>query len=201
MTMLSGRMGRALAAAALLLALAGCQTYSLVKAGAPVKAGDRMTVTPKGSWNEIGSALRNNVNDDVVMWTADSPILNQLMFVHGLENEERIFKTPASVPKFASGADNVALAEFVRATFGAVNKTTTEEIETRPIEFLGVDGVMTEFAVDFPDGAPGKALAAAAIISGKLYMISWRGLDGDYYQGRKSEVERIIESARLTGKA
>ena len=147
-----------------------------------------MTVTPRGAWNEIGALVVPNKPENATIWTADSQFLNELLFVSALEDGKPIFKQPKNLPKFSKGADRIELAEFVRATFAAVNRNQVVELETRPIDFLGGPGVLTEFDVAYPDGAPGRMLAAAVTQGGRFYMIAWRGVGDYYYANRRNEV-------------
>ena len=192
---------RITAALLLLAMIAACQPYTLVKSGVRTPVADGMTVAPQKSWNQLGAQFTGGLNDHVEVWTADSQILNELVFVGGLDDGEKLFRNAASAPAFSADATVVDLADFARKTLAASAQSTPKELETKPIQFLGNDGVQTEFDLPYKDGTPGRALAAAAIKNGKLYMIIWRAVGDLYYNGRKSEVEEIIKTARIGIKA
>lgn len=195
-----------LAAAALLLApgtaMAG---WKAVLAGQPVAvAKSGLTVTPPGgAWNRSSSRPTKKSE----LWTQDGLALNELAFFSGVAPGEPIYrelnKKLEPLPKF----DSKMLAPDIVAMFEASNRIllktslfTVDAIE--PAKLAGHSGFRFAFTyttqgVELRRKGEGRA----AVIGGKLYLMTFIAPELHYYRKGIAEARAIMDSARIVAVA
>ncbi len=182
--------------AILLLALAGCAQYSLVKSE-PQDIGDAYSVDPQMTWNKWATGNGQTwIPDTAVAWTADGPDLESVIFYASLEKDARLFKAPGKqdFPSFDPGMRASDVAEFVAASFAARGNANVETEGLRPAAFGALDGFRFEFSMATEHGLEVDGMALGALEDGKLHLILYNGARLHYFPEYKDEVERIFGS-------
>ncbi|MES2989344.1 MAG: hypothetical protein V4808_15700 [Pseudomonadota bacterium] len=168
------------------------------KGEAVTVADSSLTVTPSRDWNRLGE----NAGKNTESWTLDGGQLNDLTFFAGiapgkpLVREQHKKKDP--LPKFATTTLLVELPELLEGTYrtykniGAFQLTSTE-----PKKFLGQNGVIFTYEYTDEDRITRKGEATAAIIGGKLYMVSFDAPRLHYFDQAIGDVRALVATARL----
>ncbi|AGH49839.1 MULTISPECIES: hypothetical protein [Sphingomonadales] len=182
-------------------ALAAAPAYagnSLIPAGRTVQvAKSAMAVTPGSEWNKLGR--RPGTNGEI--WTLDGDKLNRVTFYGGIAQDTTLFRevdrknSPlprfsqtmllTDVPKLLENSYRVALGS---ALF------TIDQME--PARFGGVDGI--RFTYSFVAGnqeVQSKGEARAAIVKGRLYMISYEAPALHFFEKNVAQFRQIADSA------
>lgn len=91
---------------------------------------NHMTVLPRKAFNALGSQLTTNLHDTVEIWTADSHLLNELIFIGGMEDGEKMFRrsTPPT-PAFSEKTNTLELAEFVQSVLASGTSSAATEFD------------------------------------------------------------------------
>jgi hypothetical protein len=184
-----------LPAAALLAALgvlaAGCDRYTLVANG-PVTMDSTYTVEPQIAWNR-----HSDGNSEI--WTVDGPALEEVRFVNGLEDGDRLFSgaDAKKLPTFGAKMTAVEVLEFFEQSFIRAGVLDMKTRGLRPARFGGADGFRFEFTYSLEDGLEREGLAAGMLRGGKLYMIVYSGTRLHFFGKYKAVAERVIASVRL----
>lgn len=178
----------------LALLLSGCAMISLVPAQ-PVQAG-ALVVAPEQPWNRMDMMGSSTVQ----VWTKNGIWLDKLVLVQGVADGGRLWSDPRSRREQAPfkadmGPDQVA--ELVMAATGTDPDTNGFELTgLQPATFGGRPGF--RFTFRFNDGeVPMDAMAAGAIVEGRLYLIVFHGARLHHFRVTAPEVERMIERAEL----
>ncbi|RMF11534.1 MAG: hypothetical protein D6757_10965 [Alphaproteobacteria bacterium] len=180
--------------------LTACSSIALVPAGEHRLAGG-LTVHSAIAWNRPPSRLLKEGSGEV--WTGDGLMVDALILISGVENGRPIFHAPSrqvkerKVPVFRSGMLPGELAELIQATFANRLGVTLFEIERlAPYRFAGASGFEMEFQMTMADDVLRRGLAAGAVIDGRLYLVIFEAPDLYYFARYRTEVERLIASAR-----
>ncbi|SMP60423.1 hypothetical protein SAMN06296065_10386 [Novosphingobium panipatense] len=102
------------------------------------------------------------------------------------------------MPKFTSSTLLIEIPELLEGTYrthkqiGAFRLLTTE-----PAKFLGQDGVSFTYEYVDADLLTRRGEARAAIIAGKLYMITFDAPRLHYFDRSISDFRALVSSARL----
>jgi hypothetical protein len=193
---------RAVLAAALILApstgaLAG---WKLVKRDVVVKvAKSTMSVTPGEDWNR--STFRASKKGET--WTLDGTGVNEIYFAAALVPGDTLYrdmnKKVKPLPLLGKNIQLSDIPEFFESSQRvAYNSSLYEVTGVEPTKFLGQDGVRFtyQFAVE---GIPLKynGVAQAALVGGKLYIISFNAPMITFYERDRAKAEAIMASAKL----
>lgn len=173
--------------------------HSLRVKGETVAVADSaLTVTPGRDWNRLSGRVGKNAES----WTLDGGQLNDLTFFAGiapgspLVRERSKKKDP--LPKFQKSTLLVELPELLERTYRSYKKSGSFQVtSTAPAKFLGADGVAFAYAFTDEDQITRKGEATAAIIGGKLYMISFDAPRLHYFERTIGDVHAVVGSARL----
>ena len=179
----------------LVVFLAGCSTYTLVKPGT-VKVGDFYSVEPSMEW----SSLKRG---DVELWTVDGPLLAALRFTNGVEEGKPVLDIAGveHKPEFRADMSETELVELVVDAITLSGGQRVAARDLRPTEFGKLDGF--RFEVDYlnADGLECQGLVVGTVSNERLYLVIYTGAKIYYYPKYLQEVEAIIRSIMVTGKA
>lgn len=193
---LGGTIALGLAAAA--LASGAAQAHKLRERALAVQVADEgFVVTPSQDWNR----LDGNAGKRTESWTLDGAQLNDLTFYGGIEPGKPLVrernKKSDPLPKFTTSTLPVEIPELVEGTYRTVKNIANFEVTaTEPARFLGSDGI--SFSYQYLDGEHlvRKGEARAAIIDGKLYMMTFDAPRLRYFDQSIAEFRRIADSAK-----
>ena len=191
---------------ALALALAGLPASQAV-AGWEVVAPATSTTVAKSSlavtageeWNR--TSMRPIKKSE--LWTLDGFGLNELYFVSGLITGEPLYreadKKNKPLPKVGKNLQLTDIPDFLESSQRiALNTSVFQLTGTEPVKFLSTDGVKFtyEYAVQ---GNPMryKGVANAALVGGKLYLISFTAPGIHFYDRDAPKAQAIMASAKL----
>lgn len=157
-----------------------------------------LTVTPGRDWNR----LDGNIGKRTESWTLDGGQLNDLTFYAGIEPGKPLVRERSKkrepLPKFSASTLLVELPELFESTYRAAKQIADFRItDVQPARFLGQEGVV--FAYEYVDGDELTRLgeAHAAIVGGRLYMISFDAPRLHYFARNIDDFRRIVQSARM----
>lgn len=175
-------------------------SWKLVSAAEPVKvAKSTMTVTPAEAWNR--STYRASKKGET--WTLDGTGLNEVYFVAGLLPGEALYKDPNKknnpLPLMGKNLQLTDIPEFYESSQRVAYNTSVYQVTgIEPVKFLGHDGVRFTFTFAVNDNPlQYKGVAQAAMIEGKLYLISFNAPELTYFDRDQAKAEAIIASATL----
>lgn len=187
--------------AALVAALlpSAATAHKLREQGVAVTIADSsLTVTPGRDWNR----LDGNIGKHTESWTLDGGQLNDLTFFAGIEPGKPLVRERSKkrepLPRFSTSTLLVELPELFEATYRSAKQIADFRVtDVQPMRFLGQEGVM--FAFEYVDGDELTRMgeAHAAIVGGRLYMISFDAPRLHYFARTVEDYRRIVASARL----
>lgn len=192
----------ALAATAIALvcttpALAG---NALIAKGQTVAvAKSRLTVTPDHEWNKMGARPGRNSET----WTLDGDGLNDINFYGGIENDKTLFrevsKKTKPLPHFAATMLLTDIPTLFETSYSIALDTQLMKIDgIAPTTFLGTKGVHFTYSFSRPDEeVRRKGEASAAIIDGRLFMISFEAPNVYYFDRDIAAYRAIVASATM----
>ena len=190
----------ALAAAGLMISVPAQAGWKLVDHAKAVKvAKGRLTVTAGEDWNR--SPYRPIKAAEV--WTLDGDNLNELYFVSGLAPGLPLFqqldKKNNPLPKLSSTMELTDIPDFYESSIRVALHTSLFEVDkVEPQTFAGHSGIKFSFHYSV-ENSPivRKGLAAATLVDGQLYMISFVAPSIYYYDRDAPKAEAIIASAAI----
>ncbi|PUA28288.1 MAG: hypothetical protein B0W54_17615 [Cellvibrio sp. 79] len=181
---------------AALLVLSGCAAYTLKPAGV-TKVGN-MQFQSTMTWNKIPSGYGPNTE----VWTADGALLNQFVFVSGIQSGKAMFRdfskdTP--MPKFSAKVLPHELKALVETsltnTSGGKYPFTGSNLKPRKV--ADVTGI--EFDLEFfnADGLLNRGKVLAFVKNDKLYSVIFFAANTYHYDHYNPEFEAIVKSITL----
>lgn len=194
-------MGRIGLLVALLIAIftQAAEAHKLRAKGTPVIVADsKMTVTPTRDWNRLSTSPGKKAET----WTIDGEQLNDLTFFAGIEAGQPLLKERSKkkdpLPKFTVGALLVDVPELLEGTYRTYKKIAAyRTTSTEPVKFLDRDGVKFTYEYTDEDQLTRKGEARAAIVDGRLYMITFDAPRLYYYNATVEEARAVMSSAAL----
>lgn len=171
----------------------------IAKGQAVAVAKSPMTVTPDREWNKMGARPGRNSET----WTIDGDGLNDVTFYGGIENDHTLFrevdKHGKPLPHFKSTMLLTDLPTLFENSRSIALNTQLMKIETvEPTLFLGHKGVRFSFTFSqMNEEVRRRGEASAAIVGGKLYMITFEAPDVYYHQRDLPAYRAIIANAAL----
>ncbi len=114
--------------------LAGCTYYSLVPRG-KTEIGGTYSVNSEILWSKATEG-----NSEV--WTVDGLSLQELRFVNGLTDGDKLFqnKKQGKMPKYKSDMSFLEIMEFIETSATAVGVVGILSRDFRPYKFGSLDG-------------------------------------------------------------
>lgn len=191
--------GLKIAAGALALACTSmpAEAHKLREKAQTVQVAEGFSVTPTRDWNR----LNGNRGKATETWTLDGDQLNELTFYGGIEAGRSLLrersKNTDPLPKFEANTLVVEVPELLEGTYRTSRGTSDFAVTgLEPGRFLGTDGVA--FTYQYVDGERlvRKGEARAAIIGGKLFMITFEAPRLHYFDQGVGEFRKISDSAR-----
>jgi hypothetical protein len=159
-------------------------------------ANSPVSVTPSRDWNQLGMRIGKNTET----WTLDGGQLNDITFYGGiaagmpLVNERSKKREP--LPKFAAETLLVEIPELLERTYRSFKGIGTFALtSSEPAMFLGKDGVSFAYEYTDSDELTRRGEARAAIISGKLYMMTFDAPRLYYFNKLVTDYRALAESA------
>ncbi|AQR75419.1 hypothetical protein [Sphingomonas sp. LM7] len=198
-------MKNAIVAAALMALLSvtfqvpSASAHKLRQKGEAVTVADsRLTVTPQCDWNRLSGKPGKNAET----WTLDGGQLNDLTFYAGIEAGKPLVKERHKkkdpLPKFGKSTLLVELPELLEGTYRTYKKIGAFQLtSTAPARFLGQDGVIFTYDYTDADQITRKGEATAAIVDGKLYMVSFDAPRLHYFDKAIADVRALVATATL----
>lgn len=199
MTPRAARQAMIVAPLALLVAPQTAQAHKLREQGLPVAVADSpLTVTPGRDWNRLD--LR--VGKLTESWTLDGEQLNDVTFYAGIEPGTPLVRERSKkrepLPKFTASTLLVEVPELVEATYRSYKQIGSFRVlDVSPERFLGTDGVVFGYEFVDQDELMRRGEAHAAILGGRLYMISFDAPRLHYFARGISDFRALAQSARL----
>ena len=179
-----------------LLVLTGCAAYTLKPAGV-TKVGD-MQFQSTMTWNKIPSGLGPKTE----VWTGDGALLNQFIFVTGIENGKgmfRDFSKDTPMPKFNSKVLPHELKTLVETsltnTSGGKSPFTGSNLKPHKVG----DAMGIEFDLEYfnGDGLLNRGKVLAFVKNDKLYSVIFSAASTYHYDNYKAEFDAIAKSIKL----
>lgn len=174
--------------------------WKLVRAGEVRKVGtDEMLVTAVGDWNRsTQSSLRRNES-----WTQHGTGLDDLAFYGGIAKGKPLLrqrdKKKDPLPKFDPAMLPTDIAEwFENSARIALNSAVFDVGAVRPATLAGARGIEMDFTyASEGDNLERQGIARAAVIGGKLYVISYDAPKIHYFKAGLPTALAIVDSARV----
>lgn len=192
--------GHKLALVALaLLAATGASAHKLREGGKRVTVADsRVEVGPARDWNQLGIRIGKNTES----WTLDGGQLNDLTFFAGIEpgrplvKERHKKKDP--LPKFTKATLLIEIPELLEGTYRVYKDIGAfQTLGAEPAKFLGREGVRFTYEYTDADRLTRKGEARAAIIDGKLYMMTFDAPRLYYFDRIIADFQALADGATL----
>lgn len=162
-------------------------------------ARSQLTVTATGAWNR--SPQRPTRSSEV--WTRHGTGLGELDFFAAIAKGKPLFrerdKKKAPLPKFDPAMLPTDIVEWFANTAEIVlGGGLFETYAVRPAQLAGHRGVEFGYSyVSAADNLERRGLARAAIIGGRLYLITFDAPQLHYYDATIADVRAIMDSARI----
>uniref|UniRef100_UPI0035CC32AE hypothetical protein n=1 Tax=uncultured Sphingomonas sp. TaxID=158754 RepID=UPI0035CC32AE len=173
---------------------------TLIAQGQPVAvAKSPMTVTPDREWNKLGARPGRSSET----WTIDGDGLNDVTFYGGIETSRPLFrevsKRTKPLPHFSSTMLLTDLPVLFENSYSIALDTQLLKIAAlAPPLSLGQKGIRFSYSFSRADEeVRRKGEASAAIIGGKLYMITFEAPDVYYYQRDVAAYRAIVAQATI----
>ena len=155
-------------------------------------------VMPSRDWNQLSARICKYAET----WTLDGGQLNDVTFYGGIPPGEPLVRERSKkhdpLPKFTAETLLIEVPELVERTYRAFKGIGTFSlISTDPAPFLGKDGVRFTYEYTDEDELTRKGEARAAIIGGKLYMMTFDAPRLNYFGRAIADYRALADSATL----
>lgn len=171
------------------VALQGCQTYTLIEPGS-LNMG-MYVIDPTIEWSRAPGPVES--------WTVDGFALQELLFVSGIRDGERLFE---GIPEdqgraFREDMRSSDLAELFVESFSLITGAAAIEIEElRPAEFGPWEGFRFGMSYASASGLEERAIVAGTVVDSQLHIIMYRGAHHYYFEKYLPQVETLLTSIR-----
>ncbi len=189
----------ALASALIVLAIPDALANKLHMRGQPVAVAEStLTVTPSRDWNE----LRTRIGKKTETWTLDGAVLNDVTFFGGIDPGNPLVrernKKREPLPKFRRTTLLAEVPELLERTYRAYKQSGSFQVTSvEPIRFLDHDAVQFSYEFTDEDQLIRRGEARAAIVRGKLYMMSFEAPRLSYFGKSVMDFRQLADSATL----
>lgn len=171
----------------------------LIVAQTAVKvAKSSLTITPVGEWNKLGARPGRNAET----WTLDGPALNDLSFIGGLEDGKTLIREVdrrnRPLPRFSKTMLPTDIVTLFEGTYRIAADTALFTIgKVEPIAFAGQPGISFAYEFTRRDEVKRRGEAAAVIIGGRLFLMSFEGPSLHYFDRDIARYRQMVASARV----
>jgi hypothetical protein len=155
-----------------------------------------LTVTPDREWNKLGARPGRNSET----WTLDGDSLNGINFYGGIQSGRTLFrevsKRTKPLPHFSTTMLLTDVPDFLENSYRIALDTSLFTVE--PVKFLAKDGV--HFTYSFRrqgEDISRKGDATAAIVGGRLFMITFEAPALHYFDRDIGAYRRMVGTAKL----
>lgn len=185
--------------AALSLAAPASAGWRLVEAGSSRKVSDGdLYVTATGDWNR--STVTTGKRGET--WTRDGAMLNDLSFFGKIKPGESLFRTSdrkrRPLPLFEADFLPTDIVDWYRDTANIILGGSLFEVgEVRPATLAGHPGVHFAFTYTGGDNVERKGEVRAAVVDGRLFLITFDAPRLHYFDHDIAQVRAIMDSARF----
>lgn len=189
----------AFAVALALLVGTSADAHKLREKGVRVPvAQSTVTVAPSRDWNRLNGKIGKNTES----WTLDGGQLNDVTFYGGIAPGNPLVKERSKkkepLPKFTATTLVVEVPELLETTYRTYKNLGSFSVTlTEPVKFLGQDGVRFTYVYTDQDELTRKGEARAAIIKGKLYMMTFDAPRLHYFDRTIDDFHALVDSATL----
>ncbi len=161
-------------------------------------AASALTVTPSRDWNQLGGNLGKNTES----WTLDGSPLNDVTFFAGIPAGQPLLRERSRkrepLPKFTSQTLLVEVPELLERTYRSYKDLAAFRLlSADPAPFIGSGGVTFRYEFTDKDELTRLGEARAAIVGGKLYMITFDAPRLNFYARSIADFRALADSARL----
>lgn len=183
----------------LIVAVTPAQAHKLRKQGNAVTVAESgITVTPSRDWNQLSA----NIGKNTETWTVDGEQLNDITFYGGIASGKPLVKERHKkrdpLPKFSSDTLLIEVPELLERTYRTYKNSGSFAMSSiEPARFLDHDGVFFNYEYTDEDQLTRKGEARAAIISGKLYMITFDAPRLSYYGKLVGDFRALADTAKI----
>lgn len=189
-----------LAAAGAALSLCACAAVTEAPVGAYAVA-PGYQVSLGMAWSDI-SKVQPLRSPKVRVLSVDGPFLDRLFVSEGLSPGEGLVRKPDQehrVPLFRADMTPREQVEFVSDSVAAMGLRRVEAADLKPATLAGGPAVRFALSALTEEGLETSGAATVAQVKGKLYVILFLAPKEHYFEALRPEVEKVMESARLTG--
>jgi hypothetical protein len=169
------------------------------EAGKPAAIADSaLQVTPPRDWNRL--SVRPGKRAET--WTLDGEQLNDVTFYGGIEPGAPLVreasKKHAPLPKFTARTLLIEVPELLEGTYRAQKQIGSFTVTgSTPSPFLGAKGVTFTYRYVDRDDLPREGEARAALIGGKLYMVTFDAPRLHYFGRTLADFRALADTAKL----
>lgn len=173
--------------------------HKLAEKGKPVTVADStLSITPTRDWNR----LSGKVGKHAEAWTLDGEQLDEVTFYAAIAPGEPLLrersKKKEPLPKFRKDMLLAEVPELLERTYRTGKDARDFQLSgATPGTFLGRDGVTFSYLVTDADGLTRKGEARAAIVDGKLYMVTFDAPRLHYFDLLADDARALMASATL----
>lgn len=173
--------------------------HKLREMGETVEVADSdVTVTPARDWNRLNGKIGKRTET----WTLDGEQLNDVTFFGGIEAGDPLVKERSKkrdpLPKFTSSTLLVEVPELLEGTYRTYKDLAAFQLlNVEPGSFLGSNGVYFTYEFTDSDQLTRKGEARAAIIDGKLYMLTFDAPRLHYFDRTLADFRALADTAKL----
>lgn len=198
--MISRKIAATAIAAGLVLGSPAFAGNKLIPAGQRIKvAKSTLTVQPGVEWNKMGARPGRSSET----WTLDGDGLNDLTFYGGIEAGKPLFrevdKKNRPLPQVSSTMLLTDIPALLENSYRVALQTSAVQIDAvEPATFAGAKGVKFTYSFSHQNETlRRRGEARAAMIGGKLYMITYEAPALYYYDRSYEAFRTVAESARI----
>lgn len=174
--------------------------HKLIEPGLQEKiAKGTFSATPTTTWNR----LSDKEGKFQEIWTADGDKLNRIIFFGGVPDGEPLLKERHKkrdpLPKVSKNMLLPDIPVLFERTYRTYYGTPIMEIgKQEPATFAGMDGINFEYRyVDANDEVERKGEAYAALVEGRLYVITYEAPTLYYFEKDLPIYRKLVESVTL----
>ncbi|WP_374942752.1 hypothetical protein [Sphingomonas sp.] len=173
---------------------------TLIPAGRRVAvAKSTLTVAPPSEWNKLGARPGRNSET----WTIDGDALNDLTFYGGIPAGKTLFREVdrknRPLPKVSATMLVTDIPALVENSYRVALNTPLFTVDTlEPALFAGRQGVRFTYSFTRPgEDLPRKGEARAALVGGKLYMITFEAPRLHFFDRSVEAFRKVADTAKV----
>src|SRR5690606_23698764 len=160
-----------------------------------------LVVVPGRDWNRLDF----RAGPSTETWTLDGEQLNDVTFYAGIEPGKPLLRERSKkrdpLPKFTETTLLIEIPELLERTYRTYKSLAAFELLTvEPTTFLGREGVQFTYEFTDADELVRRGEARAAIVDGRLYMITFDAPRLHYFERTLADYRQLLESARYAAR-